>query len=123
MHRLVAELWQAHQPAVLLVTHDVDEAILLANRALVLVDGKIGAEFTIALPYPRDHAQPGFATLRRNLLSALGVETAPPPAPAKVSQHALEHLATALLTSRADPHAIANGHAEEAASHLAGGHA
>jgi sulfonate transport system ATP-binding protein len=121
MHRLVAELWQAHQPAVLLVTHDVDEAILLANRALVLADGKIAAEFAIALPYPRDHAQPGFITLRRSLLAALGVETAPPPA--TVSQHAVERLATVLLAGRAEPHVAANGHGEEVAIHLAGGHA
>src|SRR3712207_8654307 len=32
MHRLVEDLWQRHRPAVLLVTHDVDEALLLADR-------------------------------------------------------------------------------------------
>ncbi|MBX6385660.1 MAG: ATP-binding cassette domain-containing protein, partial [Microbispora sp.] len=40
MQSLVAELWQAHRPAVLLVTHDVEEALLLADRVLVLAHGR-----------------------------------------------------------------------------------
>ena len=39
MHRLVLGLWERHRPAVLLVTHDVDEALALADRVLVLADG------------------------------------------------------------------------------------
>jgi sulfonate transport system ATP-binding protein len=75
MQRLVEGLWQLHRPAVLLVTHDVDEAILLSHRALVLAEGKIETELTIELPRPRHHGQPGFAALRQRLLAALGVET------------------------------------------------
>lgn len=41
MHRLLRELCHAHSPAVLLVTHDVDEAVLLADRTIVLHGGKI----------------------------------------------------------------------------------
>ena len=41
MHRLVLRLWAHHQPAVLLVTHDVDEAIALADRVMVLASGRI----------------------------------------------------------------------------------
>ena len=41
MHQLVLSLWERHQPAVLLVTHDVDEALALADRVLVLSDGQI----------------------------------------------------------------------------------
>ena len=41
IHRLVLRLWESHQPAVLLVTHDVDEAIALADRVVVLTDGQI----------------------------------------------------------------------------------
>jgi len=44
MHRLVTQLWQRHRPAVLLVTHDVDEALALADRVLVLAGGRIAAE-------------------------------------------------------------------------------
>jgi len=44
MHGLVLDLWRAHRPAVLMVTHDVDEAIALADRILVLDAGRIVAE-------------------------------------------------------------------------------
>ena len=76
MHALVAALWQAHQPAVLLVTHDVDEAILLADRAVVLADGRIKAEIRTGLPRPRNPGQDGFAALRSRLLSELDVVAA-----------------------------------------------
>ncbi len=44
MHELVKELAARHQPGVLLVTHDVDEAIALADRILVMRDGRIAFE-------------------------------------------------------------------------------
>jgi len=44
MHDLVLALWRAHKPAVMLVTHDVDEAIALSDRILVLDKGRIVAE-------------------------------------------------------------------------------
>jgi sulfonate transport system ATP-binding protein len=45
MHRLVRDLWRAHQPSVLLVTHDVDEALRLADRVLVLSGGRIVSQY------------------------------------------------------------------------------
>ena len=73
MQALVSRLWQNHKPAVLLVTHDVDEALLLADRILVLIDGKIGIDMKVQLDRPRHYADPGFSTLRTKLLAALGV--------------------------------------------------
>jgi len=73
MHALVTALWRAHAPATLLVTHDVDEAILLADRAVVLAEGRIADDVAIDLPRPRDHGHAGFAPLRRRLLAAIGV--------------------------------------------------
>jgi sulfonate transport system ATP-binding protein len=73
MQALIAALWQAHQPAVLLVTHDVDEALLLGDRVLVLEHGSIALDLEISLPRPRRHAMPDFNTLRTTLLDALGV--------------------------------------------------
>ncbi|MDX3928537.1 MAG: ABC transporter ATP-binding protein [Shinella sp.] len=70
---LVGELWQRHGCAVLLVTHDVEEAILLADRVLVMKDGIIAHEEKITLERPRDVADPQFATLRGRLLGWLGV--------------------------------------------------
>jgi sulfonate transport system ATP-binding protein len=66
MHVLVRELVTAHQPGVLLVTHDVDEAIALADRILVMRDGKIAFEH---------HARGERATAiaRTELLAELGV--------------------------------------------------
>jgi sulfonate transport system ATP-binding protein len=80
MHGLVLELWRAHGPAVLLVTHDVDEALLLADRVLVMRDGRIGSDVAIDLPRPRRRTDPGFDGLRRGLLAELGVTDDPEPA-------------------------------------------
>ncbi|WP_336054516.1 ABC transporter ATP-binding protein [Streptomyces sp. CA2R101] len=72
--RLVAELWQERGCAVLLVTHDVEEALLLADRALVMEDGRIAYETTVDLPRPRTLSDPRFGALRARLLDRLGVE-------------------------------------------------
>ncbi|WP_072805948.1 ABC transporter ATP-binding protein [Rhodococcoides yunnanense] len=73
MHKLVRELCERHRPTVLLVTHDVDEAVALADRVLVLDEGKIGLDLAIELDRPRDHKNPLFGTYRDQLLAALGV--------------------------------------------------
>jgi sulfonate transport system ATP-binding protein len=73
MHALVLSLWERHSPAVLIVTHDVDEAITLADRVLVLDGGRIALETRIDLPRPREVGD-GFQAIRRRLLGALGVE-------------------------------------------------
>ncbi len=73
MQAMVGELWQLHRCAVLLVTHDVDEALLLADRALVLEQGRIRTRIDIDLPRPRSHGDPAFNRLRTALLSALGI--------------------------------------------------
>lgn len=74
MQSLVGELWQAHQPAVLLVTHDVEEALLLADRVLVLAQGRLIEDVPVPLPRPRRRAAQGFDALRLRLLGALGVD-------------------------------------------------
>jgi sulfonate transport system ATP-binding protein len=74
MHALLRELCERHRPAVLLVTHDVDEAIVLADRVVVLDKGAIAVDVTIDLPKPRSHRDPRFLSLRAQLLTALGVD-------------------------------------------------
>jgi len=73
MQELVTALWRAHQPAVLLVTHDVDEALSLADRMLMLENGKIAHDLTVELPRPRRHDAAPFIAMREALLTALGV--------------------------------------------------
>jgi sulfonate transport system ATP-binding protein len=63
---------------VLLVTHDVDEAILLADRIVVLVDGAIAFDAHVDLAKPRNRGDAGFLALRTRLLSELGVEESAP---------------------------------------------
>jgi sulfonate transport system ATP-binding protein len=75
MHRLVLRLWAHHQPAVLLVTHDVDEALALSDRVLVLAGGQIAFSERIDVPRPRERDHPELAALRTRLLIELGIVT------------------------------------------------
>ena len=71
MHSLVVDLWRRHRPSVLLVTHDVDEALLLADRVLILDHGEIVAEHALTHTRPRrldDHLD-----VRARVLTDLGV--------------------------------------------------
>ncbi|MGV9803834.1 ABC transporter ATP-binding protein [Mycobacterium sp. NPDC003449] len=74
MHGLLLELYRRHTPAVLLVTHDVDEAIVLADRVIVLSDGVLSLDVEVTVPKPRLRDSAEFASLRRRLLAQLGVE-------------------------------------------------
>jgi sulfonate transport system ATP-binding protein len=86
MHLLLAQLWQRHEPAVLLVTHDVDEALLLAHRVIVFSSSAaasgntIVAELEVDIPAPRRRGHARFEALRRLLLGHLGVEEEDGPA-------------------------------------------
>lgn len=71
MHALVLALWARHRPATLLVTHDVDEALALADRVLVLAQGRIVLDVVNDAPRPRNRAALG--SLRTRLLNQLGV--------------------------------------------------
>jgi sulfonate transport system ATP-binding protein len=81
MQSLLQRLCALHRPAVLLVTHDVDEAILLADRVVVLVDGELSLDINIDIERPRNRGDAKFITLRNRLLRELGVEEAPSSGP------------------------------------------
>jgi sulfonate transport system ATP-binding protein len=72
MHGLVRALIARHRPAVLLVTHDVDEAILLADRVLTMRDGRIAAAHEVDAA-ARTRGSEALAGLRGELLAELGV--------------------------------------------------
>jgi len=74
MHGLLQQLCARHRPAVLLVTHDVDEAILLADRIIVLTDGRLSLNLPVNIVSPRLRTERSFASLRRVLLAELGVD-------------------------------------------------
>jgi sulfonate transport system ATP-binding protein len=75
MHALLRKLCATHKPAVLLVTHDVDEAIVLADRVILLDAGVVRVDVRVDLPH-RSPADPRFAELRAFLLDRLGVDAA-----------------------------------------------
>jgi sulfonate transport system ATP-binding protein len=68
-------LWQRAGFSSLLVTHDVEEALLLANRVIVLTErpARIKAEIVNDLPYPRHRDESHFVQLRRQLLEYLSM--------------------------------------------------
>ncbi|HEY1223361.1 MAG TPA: ABC transporter ATP-binding protein [Acidimicrobiales bacterium] len=74
MHQLTRELIDRFTPATLLVTHDVDEALLLADRVMVLRDGKLVTEIIPTDPFPRHPVGEAFTKVRKSLLGELGVE-------------------------------------------------
>ncbi|WP_416956188.1 ABC transporter ATP-binding protein [Nocardioides sp. T5] len=74
MHRLLRTLCDRYRPGVLLVTHDVDEAVLLGDRILVLTDGRVSLDLSVDLPASGRRHTPEFTELRTCLLTELGVE-------------------------------------------------
>jgi len=70
---LLLQLAEHHAIALLLVTHDVDEALYLSNRVLVMGNrpGNIRQELHVNLPQPRDRRDPELARLKAEALTAL----------------------------------------------------
>ncbi|MEU3790212.1 ATP-binding cassette domain-containing protein [Streptomyces fructofermentans] len=74
---LVGDVWRRRGCAVLLATRDVEEALLLADRVLVLDEGAIAYEAAVPMGRPRDVTDRRFAELRGRLLARLGAPTSP----------------------------------------------
>jgi sulfonate transport system ATP-binding protein len=73
MHNLVRALRRQHHAAMLLVTHDVDEAIALADRIVVMSQGRIVASRPVGLPAAEREVSAGREDLRAALLADLGL--------------------------------------------------
>jgi sulfonate transport system ATP-binding protein len=73
MQTLVKALVEKYQPGVLLVTHDVDEAMTLGDRALVMRDGSIARAYAISPAARKHRSHPEAIELRDRLLADLGV--------------------------------------------------
>ena len=67
------DLWADGKPTLVVVTHDVDEAIVLADRVLVMrpAPGRIFAEIAIELPRPRDRQSAAYDFAKRRVMAAL----------------------------------------------------
>jgi sulfonate transport system ATP-binding protein len=67
------DLWADTRPTLILVTHDVDEAVVLADRVLVMRPrpGRLFEEIRISLARPRDRNSPHFDNFKRRVLTAL----------------------------------------------------
>lgn len=68
MQDLIVSLWQEHGFTVLLVTHDVSEAVAMADRVLMIEEGKIGLDIAIDVPRPRRTGQARLAELEAEVL-------------------------------------------------------
>jgi sulfonate transport system ATP-binding protein len=75
---LVTTLWQDHQVGVLLVTHDIEEAVLLADRIVVLGHGAIQADIPVHLDRPRDVTSAQFNDIKRAVLKSLATPSPQP---------------------------------------------
>ncbi len=73
----LARLWQDARFSVLLVTHDVEEALLLAGRVIVFSErpARVVAQVHNDAPYPRHRDDPKLVALRREVLAQLGLDT------------------------------------------------
>ena len=82
MHQLVIELWRRHSMAVLLVTHDVDEALALADRVVLMDSGRLARSWELTMPRTdREPSRPEIAEARAEIMHALGVQPLPPKPP------------------------------------------
>ncbi|WP_147534608.1 ATP-binding cassette domain-containing protein [Bacillus marasmi] len=71
MHDLIVNLWRDQQLTALLVTHDVEEAVALATRVILIEEGKIELDLPIRLPYPRRRENPQFTKLVSQILNKI----------------------------------------------------
>ncbi len=85
MQGLIERVWREHGFTAVLVTHDVEEAVALADRIIVLAEGTVALDVRVDLPRPRDHATRRFTEIKTAILNQV-LGTRPEPL---VSVHAL----------------------------------
>lgn len=69
----IIKIWERNKPIIILVTHDIEEAVYLSDRVLVMKPrpGKVIKEFKIPLARPRDRTASDFVRIRREIMDAL----------------------------------------------------
>jgi NitT/TauT family transport system ATP-binding protein len=80
MQELLTRIWEAHRLTVLFITHDVDEAVYISDRVIVMTNqpGRLKEEVAITLPRPRTievQETPEFLSLRHRILTSIREES------------------------------------------------
>ena len=92
MHELIEGLWRRHGFTALLVTHDVQEAVALADRVILIENGEIALDERIDLARPRSRGDAAFAATEKRILDRvlrLPEVESPTPEPSWLPAHAL----------------------------------
>lgn len=85
MQHLIERLWRQHGFTVLLVTHDVSEAVAIADRVILIEDGEVGLDLTVELPRPRVRGSHRLAALETEVLNRVLALPGSPPEPEPVA--------------------------------------
>jgi sulfonate transport system ATP-binding protein len=80
MHALIERLWQQHGFTAVLVTHDISEAVALADRVLLIEDQRVAFDERVLLPRPRSRGHPAFAAFEERVLQRVLSRPAEPAA-------------------------------------------
>jgi NitT/TauT family transport system ATP-binding protein len=89
LHRLLLDLWRNTGRTIVFVTHDIEEALILADRILVIMEGRVVDDLPVALPRPRDEevrARPAAVGLVKAIMHRLGVESLAAESPERVPE-------------------------------------
>ncbi|WP_122678061.1 aliphatic sulfonates ABC transporter ATP-binding protein [Pseudomonas viridiflava] len=81
MQQLIEKLWHQHGFTVLLVTHDVSEAVAIADRVILIEEGRIGLDLLVDLPRPRARGSHRLAALETQVLNQVLAIPGSPPEP------------------------------------------
>jgi sulfonate transport system ATP-binding protein len=76
MQRLIEGIWQEQRFSTFLITHDVDEAIMLADRIILIEDGQVTMDKRVSLPRPRKRKDQEFLTIAEEVLERVMGEEA-----------------------------------------------
>lgn len=75
LQKELVQIFRLADKTILFITHDVDEAVLLGQRVIVMGNGKILKEFSVPLSYPRNTADKAFYDIRSQVLQAIMTES------------------------------------------------
>ncbi|MGE0225280.1 MAG: ABC transporter ATP-binding protein [Acetobacteraceae bacterium] len=73
LHELVLDLWRELRPTILIVTHDVEEAVFLADRIVIMRPrpGRVHETLAVDVPRPREKLAPAFDLMKRRVIRAI----------------------------------------------------